>query len=171
MKLTRRDALVGAAGIAAVGGLGAYEFGVSADSGADALDDGQVESLQAVADVVYPPDVEVTPSFVQGFARRLSPERRGVTLRTLDELDQVARGEYGRSFHRLPRAQRDSLLRELGVDRVESDSEGTLAERTRYHLVNSLLYAVLTTPRGTRLYGIENPRGYAGGFASNEFEI
>jgi hypothetical protein len=54
----------------------------------------------------------------------------------------------------------------MGVQSAESDSGGGVPERIRYHLVNSLLYALFTSPMGSELVGISNPTGHPGGYES-----
>jgi len=46
--------------------------------------------------------------------------------------------------------------------------DGTVPARIRYHLVNGLLYALFTSPVGTRLFGIRNPIGYPGGYYGSD---
>jgi hypothetical protein len=54
----------------------------------------------------------------------------------------------------------------MGVGRVQSVSDGPLPSRITFHLVNTLLYALFSTPKGSALFGIRNPIGYGGGFAT-----
>lgn len=121
------------------------------------------ETTLAVAEVVYPPSIEISEGFVEGYLSRLREERVDRVARTASGLDRYARREFDIPFADLSKTNRNQLLRHLGVDRVISRPEGTLAERVRYHLVNSLLYALFTTPKGSRLFEIENPVGYPGG--------
>jgi hypothetical protein len=168
VRLTRRDALVSlAAGGAVAGGLS-----LSASHAArtlefdddDPLTEAEVATAVAVADAVYPSAVEGVPAFVEAYVGRLRPSRREAVGAAAGGLDRRARDAYGAPFATLSRGDRETLLREIGVDRVVSKPEGTLAERIRYHLVNTLLYALFTSPTGSELVGIENPVGHPGGY-------
>ena len=166
VRLTRRDALAAAA----VGGGGAAvafttELGGEGPSAAstERLSDAAVTTAHAVATVVYPSAVDVTEQFVGTYLAGLSSERTNGVARAVDALNGRAREQYGIAFARLSLAERETLLRELGVDRVASDADGTGSERIRYYLVNELLYALLTSPAGSRLFGVDNPVGYPGG--------
>jgi len=170
VRLTRRDALVSlAAGGAVAGGLSlsaahaarTLEFD---DDGDDPLSGPEVATAVAVADAVYPSAVEGVPAFVEAYVGRLRPSRRDAVGAAAAGLDRRARDAYGAPFATLSRGDRETLLREVGVDRVVSKPEGTLAERIRYHLVNTLLYALFTSPTGSELVGIENPVGHPGGY-------
>jgi hypothetical protein len=170
MRLTRRDALAAiAAGGLGAGSLLASEFAVgrrAAAADGDRFDDEEIGMLVAVATAVYPTAVAVDPSFVETYTRRVSPDRRDAMRGALAALDDHTRRLRGRAFVALPPAQRESALRELGVDRVHPRPDGTAPERIRYHLVNTLLYALFSTPRGSELVGITNPLGYPGGYES-----
>ena len=170
MKLTRRDALKALAvgGGAAGGSLAVSEILVSetAQRNNPSVSSQDVETLQAVADVVYPSEVTVTPEFIETYTNRLDDDRVSSLTTTISQLDRITTTTYGDRFSELPsRTRREQALRSLGVHRVPSRADGTLPERVRYHLVNSLLYALFTTPKGSMLAGIENPRGHGGGFA------
>lgn len=168
MELTRRDALAAlAAGGVSVGASAAVLEGglLDGDSGTGESDI-DLDSLVAVARVVYPSSVEGVREFVETYALgRLDGReayRDGVRA-ALAELDDYATDWYGDRYAALDREQRDSLLREMGVDAADPDPDGTAPERVRYYLVNELLYALYTTPTGGKLVGIENPQGYPGG--------
>jgi hypothetical protein len=167
VELSRRDAVVALA----VGGTVASGASLSASYAArtlefddEALSDADLATVVAVADVVYPSAVEGIPAFVEAYVRRLDDGRRDAMGDAARWVDRRARDAFGRPFPALPGRRRGTLLRELGVDRVASRPEGTLVERARYHLVNTLLYALYTSPTGSELVGIENPLGHPGGY-------
>ena len=179
MKLTRRDALaaLSAAGVA-VGGS------VVADRVADSetlvddllgsetddestLDESARQTLVAVAEVVYPSELDGIEGFVETYTegRLLADEsrRRSVTT-TLSELDEVSREWESTAFTNLDTDTRDELLRELAVDTADPDPEGLLPGRVRYYVVNDLLYALYASPTGGGLAGTPNPIGHPGGY-------
>jgi hypothetical protein len=172
VRLTRRDALVSLT----VGGVVASGASLSASYAArtlgsdEALSDADVATLAAVADVVYPSAVEGVTAFVETYVRRLDEGRRAATGEAVRRVDRQARDAFGAPFSTLSRDDREALLREMGVDRVTSRPEGTLAERVRYHVVNTLLYALYTSPTGSELVGIENPVGHPGGYDTYRWE-
>lgn len=159
MNLTRRAALQGLVGVGV--GVGVYR----AVTDGRASDD-RVASATAVAEVVYPSAVDVDPTFVE---RRLfgrvepTPGHLDGVARALDELDGVARAEFGAPMEALSLSDRRRVLEELGVFDVHPGRDGTLAERVRYYVVNDLLYALFTHPTGGSLMGIPNPPGHPGG--------
>lgn len=170
MELTRRDALRAAvAGTAVTGttmtvvdGLRSNEEPTVNEEGAER----DIQTLSRVADVVYPSDVETTPEFIETYVLRLNDQRQAELSKTVAQLNRVTRSRYGREFVRSSsRSRCEAMLHSLGVHRVESDPAGTVPERVRYHLVNTLLYALFTSPTGSELVGIESPMGYPGGFA------
>ena len=170
MKLTRRDALKGLVlgGGVAGGSLAASEMLVEHTSqrGHNTLAEHDIETLLSVAEVVYPSEVEVTYEFVAAYAGRLDDDRTEALTGTIGQLDDVAMSTYGSSFAGIEsRSRREALLRTMGVHRVPSSPDGTVPERVRYHLVNSLLYVLFTSPRGSKLVGIDSPAGHPGGFA------
>lgn len=169
MELTRRDALraMVVGGGAAGGSLLVSETLSGQEEPADgAYTESDVEKLTLVAEVVYPSEVEVTTEFVDAYVGRLDADRKAALSDAVGRLDSVTRSRYGRAFSEASASERESMLRALGVDRVESTPAGTTPERIRYHLVNTLLYALFTSPTGSKLTGIENPLGHPGGFAS-----
>lgn len=168
LRLTRRDALtaVAASGTLAGISLAVSEAADEADSqqGDSALSDTDIATAEAVATVVYPTAVDVTTAFIETYLRRLSTDRKAALSDTVEALNAHTQSSYGASFHEIDdRSKRDAVLRSLGVNRARSVSTGSVQERVRYHLVNSLLYALFTTPKGSRLVGVENPTGYPGG--------
>ena len=167
--LTRRDALTTlAAGGIAGGSLGVSELAVEAQPEPRSLTDHEIATAEAVATVVYPSAVTVTTEFVATYLRGLGDDRKAALSETVADLNTHTQQRYGEVFHGIqPRAKRDAVLRSLGVNRAQSRPAGTVPERVRYHLVNSLLYALFTTPRGGELVGIENPIGHPGGFLTD----
>ena len=171
LRLTRRDALAAIATGGLVGGsIVASELAVGdpdeGDGAGERFDDREVGTLVAVATAVYPTAVSAEPSFVETYTRRVSPGRRAAMRDAMAALDTHTRRLRGRPFTGLSPSAREATLRELGVDRVHPRPGGTDVERIRYHLVNTLLYALFSTPRGSELVGITNPRGYPGGYES-----
>ncbi|WP_251328900.1 gluconate 2-dehydrogenase subunit 3 family protein [Haloplanus pelagicus] len=170
MELSRRDALVAVAtstaGVATAGEL-AERLRDREEQAGDL--DGVLTRLAAVADVVYPSEVEVTESYLRTYLLGNEYDRAEYVERTgaaLDELDRQGRRRYGDRIVDLSPAERDGLLREIGVDRVPPDPDGTAVERVRYYVVNQLLFTLYTSPTGGRLLGNENPPGYPGGRAA-----
>lgn len=169
MELTRRDAvkamLVG--GGAAGGSLIASEaLSGTGDTRTDGeYTDGDIDAMVGVAEVVYPSEVEVTTGFIEPYVARLSDERQGALSETISDLDAATRARFGRPFtDEQSASSREAMLRSLGVHRVESRPAGNVPERVRYHLVNTLLYALFTSPKGSELVGIVSPLGHPGGF-------
>lgn len=171
MKLTRRDALLAIAGGGATG-YGLHAATASGDGAAAPgetdtdLDTDEVETLVSVAEVVYPSEVDVTAGFVSRYVSGLGPTRRNRIRIAIGELNDQSQSWYGAAFGSVTPSEREALLRRLGVDAVQSRPDGTVAERIRYHVVNGLLYALFTTPKGSRLVGIEEPKGHPGGYAA-----
>ncbi|WP_049984061.1 gluconate 2-dehydrogenase subunit 3 family protein [Halorubrum sp. BV1] len=185
MELTRRDAAAALAALGATGGvaLGVRRAGANGDG--DASGDGSVdgesatgeglpddeavrETMRAVATVVYPEAVSGVDAFVDGFLDgRLDGSAHDAGIRAaVADVESVARSWYDAPLTGLSASDRESVLRELGVDTAEEDPHGTTAERVRYYVVNELLVALYASPTGGGLVGIENPQGYAGGAES-----
>ena len=168
LTLTRRDAV--AALVAGSVGVGAPALVVSEDddpaTGSGDISGADVSTQVALAEIVYPSEVEATQRFVRTYAGNFPEDRQSAVAEAVGLLDDGARRYAGRDFADLPAAQRGAVLRRMGVDTVESDPTGSAPARVRYHLVNSLLYALFTTPRGSELVGIQNPKGYPGGYES-----
>ncbi|ELZ83171.1 hypothetical protein C453_14236 [Haloferax elongans ATCC BAA-1513] len=162
--LTRRDALItfAAAGAVAVGVVGAQRPLQPNDPGT--LEDRDVQTMLAVAEVVLPSVVTVESGFVTTYFRRTGDDRARELKRALAELDRESRREFGRHFADLSVETRDEYLKDLAVDRVPSDPTGDTAARLRYYIVDALLYALYSSPKGSKLLGIENPTGYPGGY-------
>jgi hypothetical protein len=171
MELTRRDALgaLAASGVA-VGGAVAYDqVDPFADDGTDrteAHDHDPTAVLQAVAEVVYPSELDGIDEFVDTYVAGRANDRPayvdGVREAT-GTLDELSRTWYDNRVTDLDSAGRDRLLREVGADAASPDPEGTNAERIRFYVVNELLYALYSSPTGGELVGIENPQGHPGG--------
>lgn len=167
MRLTRRRTLFGLAGLGSALSVGAYDLTADADAPEGAVTRRDIDGLLTVADAVHPSDPEDFDPILKRYVKRLSRARTRALLGTLSELDTLSRGQLGTPFRSLSAGEARRLLTALGVFRVQSRSTGTLAERVRFHLVNSALYAILTDPAGTEPFGIENPVGYPGGFDSH----
>ncbi|MFC7209004.1 gluconate 2-dehydrogenase subunit 3 family protein [Natronoarchaeum sp. GCM10025321] len=176
MKLTRRDAVAALAAVGATGGvaLAARRRAENSTDSDGEWDDGLPDeetvraSMTAIATVVYPDEVSGVEAFVDRFLDgRLdrSAHAEGVHTAVAD-LDEVARSWHGAPITELPPEDRDTLLRETGADTAEEDSEGSLAERVRYYVINELLLALYTSPTGGELVGLENPQGHPGGAES-----
>lgn len=169
MELRRRDAMaaLAAAGAAAGGALTLDRLRRGSDE--QPLDDADVATLVAVAEVVYPDAVDGIPGFVEtysvGRARDRADYAAGVDA-AVDDLDATARDWYDATYVALDAETREDLLREIGCDTADPDPDGTTAERLRYYLVNELLFALYTSPTGGSLVGIENPQGHPGGLTS-----
>ena len=183
MELTRRDALAALAGGAVVGGGGAAAAGqneretngrpTGAESGSSsATDTGFAavrDPLVAAARVLYPSEVTGIETFVETYALGRIEDReeyRQGVERAVADLNERAESWHGREYADLDADVQDSVLREIGADTAEPDSEGSTAERVRYYVVNELLYALYTSPTGGELVGIENPQGHPGGHES-----
>lgn len=192
MELTRRDA---AAALAALGIGGAAAAGVrewrrasSSGDGAPGSADGAPgegsavsdaavrDALVAVAEVVYPSEVEGVAAFVESFlsGRLVDPERAAAATdferdhdaglrEAVATLNDRAASWYDAPVAELTPDDRDRLLREVGADTAEAAPDGTDAERVRYYVVNELLLALYASPTGGELVGIENPQGHPGG--------
>lgn len=207
MRLTRRDALAVLAGAGILGASGgavlsrragldhrAGRDDRAARTGRDTLDgregpgdlDRILDTLVAVAEVVYPSAVTGIAPFVETYAvGRLTTEHRpdqhrdadlntpldparyragvGEATRTLDE---YALERHGAGYADLDPETRDAVLRRMGVDVADPDPDGIDPNRVRFYVVNDLQYALYTSPTGGRLVGIENPQGHPGGTAS-----
>ncbi|MFB6269181.1 MAG: gluconate 2-dehydrogenase subunit 3 family protein [Halobacterium sp.] len=167
MELTRRDVLAALAATGAAVGAGAVLHSELDDDSPIGSHD--VETLVAVAGVVYPSEVDGVASFVREYSVnrvRDRPEYAAGVADAVSELDDYAREWYDDDFAALDADDRDRALSGLGVDAADPVPDGTDRERVRYYLVNELLYALFTTPTGGELAGIENPQGYPGGTAS-----
>ena len=166
MELTRRDAVAALAAVGAVGaGAGATRYALRRGEAPSP----DVETLTAVAEVVYPSEVSGIEAFVERYAAGRAAgddaHARGVRAAT-ERLDGHAREWYGAPVADLAVADRDALLREMGVDTADERPEGSTAERVRYYVVGDLLLALYASPTGGELVGVENPQGHPGGTGS-----
>lgn len=163
MELTRRDALAALGGI----GGGAAAVGAARQRDVDDLDGDEVtDRLHAVAEAIYPSELEIDRSFVATYVvGRLEGREEHVREQAaaLDGLDAHARRRTGRSVTALGPSDRRSVLRSMGAHAAHPIPDGTLQERVRYYVVNDLLYALFSTPTGGELVGCENPPGHPGG--------
>ena len=171
MQLTRRDAVAAlvAGGFSAmiVGGSGSVEDDPEATSSSEAtLSDDEIEALVAATEFIYPSEVDVATSFVRTYTNVMGAERTRGMQESLDIVESAARRTFGKEFRALPVEKREALFRRLNVGSVDPKMHGGDAERVRYYVVNGLLYALFTTPKGSKLLGIQNPIGYPGGHES-----
>lgn len=167
LELTRRDALVALSGGAAVG-LGALAVSERTESGPvdGTLDDTATSTLLALAEAIYPGAVTPTTEFVSTYVETHGQQRQRQIAEAIDRLDAGSRRFTGDGFADLPAQKRTVVLERLGVSRAQSDPDGSVPERIRYHLVDSLLYVLFSSPTGSELVGIENPTGHPGGYES-----
>ncbi|KPN31596.1 hypothetical protein SY89_02344 [Halolamina pelagica] len=168
MRLTRRDALaaLSAVGAAGVAGCSAPDTEGSDDpttSERDApeLADDDRETLVALADVLYPSEVENVAEFVDAYVRpRVSgrPAHGRGLLDAIETLNEYAQTLEGERYAALDAAEREELLTYMAVDTADPDPHGDDDERVRYYLVNDLLFGLYASPTGASLAGLENPR-------------
>ena len=165
MELSRRDAIAALGAVGAGAGAAAYAARES-DDPPSGESDPDIETLTAVAEVVYPDEVTGLEAFVETFAERRAAgdddHARGVRA-AVETMDDRAEAWYDVPFADLAAGDRDSLLREMGVDTAAEDPDGSTAERVRYYVVNDLLMALYASPTGGELVGLENPQGHPGG--------
>lgn len=162
VELTRRDTLITLVGGTTISSLALQEINDFTRTSAGFSDD-ELNTLLALADVVYPSKIDISKSVIRSYTDRMNGPRFRQMQRTISGLDRISRRVFGASFRAVPVSKRDRLLRYFGVDRVQPRPDGTLAERIRFHLVNPLLYVLFTNPKGSTLYGIDNPIGHPGG--------
>jgi len=175
MRLTRRDALKALATgtIAGLGSVTVSELATRLDgqSPEQRLDRSDIGTAEAVADVVYPSEVTVSADFIEGYYSPMPDELQAEAVRAIRDLNAASKEEFGTAFADVESSEvRDDMLRALGVSRAQPNPDGTVPERVRYFLVNGLLYALFTVPKGAELFGIDNPKGYPGGFATYRTE-
>ncbi|WP_331280750.1 gluconate 2-dehydrogenase subunit 3 family protein [Halobellus rufus] len=147
----------------------ADEDATPASSANPSLSTDLVDLLDAVAEVLYPSDVDGRREFVETYALGRTEDRpayRDGVREAAAQLDAVARDWNGDSYADLDAETRDRILRRLGVETAEPDPEGPITDRIRFYLVDDLLFAFYASPVGGRLVGIENPIGYPGGIES-----
>jgi hypothetical protein len=166
MELTRRDVMAALAASGAAAGAG---VSLASDPGEGPVGDHEVDTLVAVARVVYPSEVEGVESFVRRYSierARSRPEYAEGIADAVAALDEYSRTWRDEAFASLETDLADRTLSGFDVDSAHPDPDGSDRERVRYYLVNELLYALFTTPTGGSLVGIENPQGHPGGTTS-----
>lgn len=194
MELTRRDALAVLATSGVTVGAGValdwdalregtpssnHATGAADGSTADAPDapiaftERETETLVALARTLYPTSVTGVPDFVETYVVGRVRDRPAYAdgLKTsLATLDEYATEWFSGEYRTLSPTDREALLRQMGLASVAPGRAGSAPERLRYYLVNELLYALYSSPRGGTLVGIENPIGYPGGIESYRHE-
>ncbi|MFC3476355.1 gluconate 2-dehydrogenase subunit 3 family protein [Halobacterium litoreum] len=166
MELSRRDVLAALAASGAAVGAGATLLSGGDDT---PLGDHELDTLVAVAEVVYPSEVEGVEEFVRQYSAtrvRDRPDYAEGVADAVAALDDYSRNWEDADFAALDPDTADDTLSGFDVDAADPDPEGSDRERVRYYLVNELLYALFTTPTGGELAGIENPQGFPGGTQS-----
>lgn len=173
MELTRRDALaaLSAATSAAIAGCSAPtgESGGEQDSAPPELDVQGMETLVALATVLYPSEAENVEGFVEAYAAermRSDPDHGRGVVDAVGYLNEYAETIYGERYASLPANKREEALDEIPIDTVDPVPDGTEPQQVRYFLVNDLLYAFYASPTGASLAGLENPPGFPGGTSS-----
>ena len=173
MELSRRDALAALSSAGIVVGGGAAVLARDAISFEDASGDGGpaasavIDTLDAVARIVYPSELDGIGEFVESYSATRIDERpayaAGVraAVGSLDDYTRVHAD--AERFVTLSREGQEIQLQRMGVKSAEPAPDGTTAERIRFYVVNELLYALYSSPTGGRLVGIENPQGHPGG--------
>lgn len=162
VELTRRDTLITLVGGTTISSLALQEID-DFDGTSSGFSDDELTTLLALTDVIYPSEIDVSKRFIRSYTDRMKRSRLRQMQRAVSGLDRLSRQVFGASFRAVPASKREHLLRHFGVDRVQPRPDGTLAERIRFHLVNTLLYVLFTNPKGSTLYGIDNPVGHPGG--------
>jgi hypothetical protein len=189
MELTRRDALtaLAASGITVGAGSALTWDALRDDTGPSKNTDERMESsdaeaeesvafteperetLSALARTLYPEAVTGVPEFVETYVVgrvRDRPAYAGGMKAALATLNDYASEWFDGRYGELSLADREALLRQMGLDTAAPDPAGSDPERLRYYLLNELLYALYSTPIGGKLVGIRNPPGHPGGTAS-----
>lgn len=167
MELSRRDALaaLGAAGATAAAGCGSlFSGGEDTDTPGTAP---EMETLVALAEVLYPLDAEPTVDFVETYllGRVVDEELYREDLASgVETLDGLADDEFSRPFGELSPAERKRLVQRTDLRSGESVPDGSAVERVNYHLIDELLFAFYSSPVGGELVGNTNPGGFPGGF-------
>ena len=164
MELTRRDAMLAFVGGGAVVSAAVVDEAIA--NSAEGVTKTDLETLEALAEVLYPSPVEITREFVETSVLGLDMIDDGYLAGLSEALSAVrttSRLETGRRFASLDAELRDGVLRATGAAQAYADPEGTVAQRVRYYIVDGLLYTLYATPKGARLVGNPNPKGYPGG--------
>lgn len=177
MRLTRRDAIIaaGSSGFVTAAASILIDSSMNSDKNDRGLPDQatpgelsthSVETLHALTEVLYPSEVEVTNGFVETYVNIHPMPWKSEIQAAISSLDSLAKDWAGQPLKALSKSHRDTLLREQGINRVQASPTGTTPQRIRYYIVDGLLFALYSTPKGSRLVGIDNPRGHPGGFTS-----
>lgn len=169
MELNRRDALTALAGgsLVTIDAVRSTLF----DEYTTSLSSQEKESLVSLAEVLYPSSVTVSTDFIDTYITgryELSDEHISGLRKSLDIVQRTSRHETGQKLTALPVDDRDAVLRATGADRAFPDPDGTTAQQIRYYIIDELLYAFYTTPKGGRLVGNPNPTGHPGGIEEGE---
>lgn len=173
MELTRRDALaaLAASGITIGGGIAALRWDDIHHHSASkvSFQQDEIETLTAIANVIYPSSVTGIPQFVETYVIGRIVDRpqyvQGLK-QSLTTLNDYARDSFDARYTALSPEKQKKLLDLRSLDIREPDPTGMTTERIRYYLLNELLYALYTSPTGGKLVGLENPRGHPGGLTS-----
>ncbi|MDZ7746017.1 MAG: gluconate 2-dehydrogenase subunit 3 family protein [Halobacteriales archaeon] len=174
MELSRRDLAkaLGAVGLGFGAGIGLRSLrdgGNSEDTQPGPFDEADLETLVAVAQVVYPSAVDGVESFVRPFMQARAsarPEHAREVAAAIEYLDTYSETLDGLLFRDLSSERQAVTLNQMGADAADPDPNGSEVERVRYYLVNDLLFALYSTPTGGELVGTENPMGHPGGIQS-----
>jgi hypothetical protein len=167
MKLTRRDA------VAAIAAAGAVGLAGSSSDISDSPEEGkltqlELDTLTAVARILYPTEVSNVRSFVNRFMRRRAndPSYAEGVQAAIKTLNANTSEISGGPFHTLDRDEQRAAISYLSIDVESPDPDGTAAQRIRHYIVNDLLFALYASPKGAKLAGLSNPPGHPGGIAS-----
>jgi hypothetical protein len=190
MELSRRDALaaLSAAGIAATAGCSSLLGDEGTETAAEETDEAtatatdaptdaptetpadeasSMDTMVALAEVLYPSEVEPTESFVQTYLYgRVYAEEAyaGEVDSGIETLNGLANDEAGDDFHALSTDERVSVIENTDLRTGDSVHDGSDVERVNYHLVDELLFAFYSSPVGGEMVGTQNPRGFPGGY-------
>jgi len=162
MELTRRDAMIALSGIGLSAGV---LFGGSGNDDR-ALNKRDIQTLLALATTLYPTSVDVTEDFIEAYVTgqdELDSDHTDGLVSSLQTVRRESLRQTGRSIRELSPSQRSAVLRATGADRAYPDPNGTDDQQIRYYIINNLLYALYTTPKGGDLIGNPNPPGHPGG--------
>lgn len=165
MELTRRDAMaaLGAAGVTSLAGCESLTGATEQSSEPPS----EMETMVALAEVLYPSEVEPTTEFIQSFlfGRIYDEDAYQAELEAgVQTLNDIARDTEGAPFARLDTDQRVSVIENSDIRTGESVPDGSDIQRVNYHLVDELLFAFYSSPTGGELVGNTNPRGFPGGY-------
>lgn len=174
MRLNRRD-VIAALAASGVAFLGSSAIFLSLDDNSKKewedkpITESEVTGMVAAAKVLYPSEVENIEKFVTEYIRGQSndnPEKIREMSKTITYLNKYSKSWYKKEFSDLDKKTRNRVFKQMDADSANPDPEGSDVERIRYYIINELLFALYTTPTGSRLVGLENPQGYPGGLKS-----